>query len=61
LTLRAGYQNGDLGYFEDNQRISMGFSVHLPFDAMSPSVDYSVTREPGGMSFMHAFAIRLHL
>jgi hypothetical protein len=61
LTLRAGYQNGDLGYFEDNQRMSLGFSVHLPFDTMSPSIDYSVTREPGGISFMHAFAIRLNL
>ncbi len=61
LTLRAGYHIGDLGYFEDNQRMSLGFSVHLPFDVMSPSVDYSVTREPGGISFMHAFAIRLNL
>jgi len=61
LTLRAGYQIGDLGYFEDNQRMSLGFSVHLPFDIMSPSIDYSVTREPGGISFMHAFAIRLNL
>jgi hypothetical protein len=61
LTLRAGYQNGDLGYFEDNQRMSFGFSIHLPFDAMSPSIDYSVTREPSGLSFMHAFAIRLNL
>jgi hypothetical protein len=61
ITLRAGYQNGDLGYFEDNQRMSLGFSVHLPLDAMSPSIDYSVTREPGGLSFMHAFAIRLNL
>jgi hypothetical protein len=61
LTLRAGYQNGDLSFFEDNQRMSFGFSVHLPFDNMAPSIDYSVTREPSGLSFMHAFAIRLNL
>lgn len=61
LTLRAGYQLGDLGYIADNQRMSLGFSVHLPFDTMSPSIDYAVTREPGGISFMHAFAIRLNL
>lgn len=61
LTLRAGYQNSDVAYFVDNQRMSIGFSVHLPFDSMAPSIDYSVTREPSGLSFMHAFAIRLNL
>lgn len=61
LTLRAGYQNNDLKRAADNQRLSAGFSVHLPFDRFSPSVDYAITREPNGISFMHAFAIRLNL
>lgn len=61
LTLRAGYQNGDLANTDLNQRLSAGFSIHLPFDQFSPSIDYAVTREPNGMSFMHAFALRLNL
>lgn len=61
LTLRAGYQNGDLANADGNQRLSAGFSIHLPFDQFSPSIDYAVTREPNGISFMHAFAIRLNL
>jgi len=61
LTLRTGYQNGDLKHADQNQRLSFGFSVHLPFDALSPSIDYAVTREPSGISYMHAFAIRLNL
>jgi hypothetical protein len=61
LTLRAGYQNGDLSNFGDNQRLSAGFSIHLPLDTFSPSIDYAITREPMGISFMHAFSIRLNL
>jgi hypothetical protein len=61
LTLRTGYQNGDLKHTDQNQRLSLGFSVHLPFDALSPSIDYAFTREPSGISSMHAFALRLNL
>lgn len=61
LTLRTGYQNGDLKHADQNHRISFGFSLHLPFDALAPSIDYALTREASGISYMHAFAIRLNL
>lgn len=61
LTLRAGWQNVDLASPENTSRLSAGFSVHLPFDQFSPSVDYAFVREPNGIANMHVFAIRMHL
>lgn len=61
FTLRMGYQNENLENPGDAQRISGGFSIHLPYDPLSPSIDYAIIREPFGVSYMHAFAIRISL
>lgn len=60
FTLRAGVQLNDLGEENDFQPAA-GFSIHLPYDTLSPSIDYSFLREPSGLSTMHMFAIRLNL
>ncbi len=60
VTLRAGYEISDTSVSESNS-FSGGFSVHLPFDIFSPSVDYAFVREPYGVANMHVFALRLHL
>ncbi|MDR9409223.1 MAG: hypothetical protein RI573_10290 [Balneolaceae bacterium] len=60
FTLRAGAQINELGEGNDLQPAA-GFSIHLPYDALSPSIDYSFLREPSGLSTMHVFAIRLNL
>ncbi|MBE9048505.1 hypothetical protein IQ255_29685, partial [Pleurocapsales cyanobacterium LEGE 10410] len=60
LTLRGGVEvSGSAG--ETRWLPSAGFSVHLPFDSFSPSVDYAVKREPARISSMHVFAIRLNI
>ncbi len=60
VTLRAGYQIPDLS---DSQSwgASSGFSVHLPFDTFSPSVNYAFVIEPNQVSNMHVFSIILRL
>lgn len=60
LTLRTGIQVNDLGEVNDFQPAA-GFSIHLPYDTLSPSIDYAFVREPSGLSTMHVFAIRLNL
>lgn len=60
FTLRAGIQLNDLDEVSEFQP-SVGFSIHLPYDALSPSIDYAFAREPSGLSTMHIFAIRLNL
>ncbi len=60
FTLRAGYRITDTKTDGSNS-ISAGFSVHLPFDRFSPSIDYAFIREPFGVSNFHVFALRLHL
>lgn len=60
FSLRGGYKitdttNGESGSF------STGFSVNLPFDALSPSIDYAFVIEPYNVANMHVFALRLHL
>lgn len=60
FTLRGGMQLNDLGEGNDLQP-SAGFSIHLPYDTLSPSIDYAFVREPSGLSTMHVFAIRLNL
>jgi hypothetical protein len=61
LTARMGWESGALRYLEEEQRISFGFSVYLPFDLYSPEIDYVVHREPGGFSWMHMFSVRLNI
>lgn len=60
LTVRAGMQLNNLGETNDLQPAA-GFSIHLPYDMLSPSIDYAFVREPSGFSTMHVFAIRLNL
>jgi hypothetical protein len=61
VTLRGGLQILDFEYISESLQYSLGFSVHLPFDRFSPSVDYAAVLEPDGHSFMHVFALRLNL
>ncbi|MDZ7718760.1 MAG: hypothetical protein U5K72_08095 [Balneolaceae bacterium] len=60
FTLRAGMQLNNLGEENDLQPAA-GFSIHLPYDTLAPSIDYAFVREPSGLSTMHVFAIRLNL
>lgn len=60
LTLRSGLQLPDIG--NSNQLLpGAGFSLHLPFDRFSPSVDYAILSEPSQQSWMHVFAIQLRI
>lgn len=61
ITVRAGVQVDDIQAFKDATRPSAGFSVHLPFDEWSPSIDYAFAAEPGNISTMHVFGIRLNI
>ena len=61
FTLRAGWQWNDLSNPGNSNTPSLGFSIHLPFDKFSPSIDYAFIREPNGLAFMHVFALRLIL
>ncbi|MFU8811563.1 MAG: hypothetical protein ACNA78_01275 [Balneolaceae bacterium] len=60
FTLRSGLQLLDIDY-DTAARPTAGFSIHLPFDRFSPSVDYAFMREPSGISSIHIFALRLNL
>lgn len=60
FTLRGGVQFTDIGA-ENVLLPSGGFSIHLPFDQFSPSIDYAFIPEPGRISTMHVFALRLNL
>ncbi|MDX1586366.1 MAG: hypothetical protein R3222_06470 [Balneolaceae bacterium] len=61
ISLRGGWQVTDLENMVNTQRPSAGFSLHLPFDILQPSVDYAFVREPGGISSMHVFGLRMNL
>ena len=60
FTMRAGWEITDLAYVGDTHKPSAGLSVHLPFDSLSPSVDYTFVREPLGLAGLHMVALRLH-
>lgn len=60
FTLRSGFNIPDL-QDTNSWGLSSGFSVHLPFDALSPSIDYAFVLEPNRIAKMHVFALRLHL
>lgn len=61
IDLRAGWQSGDLEFIGISQRFSGGFTLKLPFDLYRPEIDYVFMREPQGVSWLHMFAIRLHI
>lgn len=60
FTLRCGW---GLPTFEktDSWNVSTGFSIHLPFDYLQPSIDYAFIKEPYRISNMHVFSLRLNL
>jgi len=60
FTLRAGWQLPNTEDF-DSWALSSGFSIHLPFDVFSPSIDYAFVMEPYQISNMHVFSLRLNL
>lgn len=61
LSVRAGWQIDDLEQLAISNRPSAGFSVHLPFDSLAPSVDYAFLLEPNQISSMHVFGLKLNL
>ncbi len=58
LSLRGGFRFIDLRY-KKTPTLSAGFSVHLPFDRFSPSIDYAFIQEPNRIANLHVFALRL--
>lgn len=60
ITLRSGWQVPELKKME-SWSFSSGFSLHLPFDIFSPSVDYAFVMEPYRISNMHIVSLRLNL
>ena len=60
LSLRAGWQLPETTEFQ-SWSLSSGFSIHLPFDVFSPSIDYAFVMEPYRISNMHVFSLRLNL
>lgn len=60
FTLRGGYRITDTSR-NGSGSLSTGFSVHLPFDALAPSIDYAFIIEPYNVASMHVLALRLHL
>lgn len=61
ITVRAGWQVDELTSFKQSSHGSTGFSIHLPFDLLSPSVDYAFKQESNRISYMHTFGLRLNL
>lgn len=61
FTIRGGVQFFDLNTDLSESLFSSGFSLHLPFDFMSPSIDYAFSQEPNNVATMHVFALRLRL
>lgn len=60
FTLRGGWRVQDIEDF-DSWALSSGFSIHLPFDVFSPSIDYAFVMEPYQISNIHVFSLRLNL
>lgn len=61
IITRFGLESSDMDLGLGGVRPSAGFSLLLPFDRYSPSINYAFTREYGGFSYMHAFSISLNL
>ncbi|MEX0723947.1 MAG: hypothetical protein WD357_03405 [Gracilimonas sp.] len=60
FTFRGGWQLPETTQIE-SWAMSSGFSIHLPFDVFSPSIDYAFVMEPYRISNMHVFSLRLNL
>jgi len=60
FTLRAGYNLPDISQ-SSSWGLSTGFSLNLPFDKFSPSIDYAFVVEPNRVATIHVFALSLHL
>ncbi len=60
FTLRGGWQLPDVSA-AGSWAFSSGFSLLLPFDIFSPSIDYAFVLEPYRISTMHIFSLRLNL
>lgn len=58
--LRAGYSIPDISQIS-SWGLSSGFSLNLPFDKFSPSIDYAFVVEPNRIANIHVFALSLHL
>ncbi len=61
ITVRAGLQIDNLSSVETTHHGSAGFSLHLPFDLLSPSIDYAFIQEGNNISYMHTFGLRLNI
>ncbi|MDZ7680629.1 MAG: hypothetical protein U5J63_02685 [Fodinibius sp.] len=61
ITLRAGWQIDELASPKNSNHGSAGFSVHLPFDLLAPSIDYAFVQEGNNISYMHSFGLRLNI
>jgi len=60
IAVRGGLKFEDIGG-ESVILPAAGFSLMLPYDRFSPSVDYAFVREASQLTSMHVFALRLHL
>ena len=60
-TIRSGIQATDINHGSFSLQPTAGFSLHLPFDRLSPAIDYAFVREPSNISTMHVFSIHLKL
>jgi len=60
FTIRGGWNLPETTN-TDSWGVSSGFSIHLPFDVFSPSIDYAFVVEPYRISNMHVFSLRLNL
>lgn len=60
FSLRGGWQLPEFTQME-SWALSSGFSIHLPFDIFSPSIDYAFVMESYRISNMHVFSLRLNL
>ena len=60
FTFRGGWGLPSLEN-SDSWNLSTGFSIHLPFDHLKPSIDYAFVKEPYRLSNMHVFTLRLNL
>jgi len=61
ITVRAGWQIRDLLAVKTSNHFSAGFSIHLPFNWLSPSIDYAFVQEANNVSYMHVFGLQLNL
>lgn len=61
ITVRSGVQAMDINHDSFSLQPTAGFSLHLPFDRLSPAIDYAFVREPSNISTMHVFSIRLQI